>query len=201
MSRFADGINDGEDQYTINSVTYKGLAWRIIMGSIFVDRVYWRFFTITVDYNRSHIELLLNDVYLSLISNWSLLLWYLSATTWTESDSYIMTDGQLVSLCWNKEPFWGLRADFYYYQTVACLLMWDDLSDESTGLTFTIAAGSRQRSYSRVRVPWDSRPYFTVSDLRLPFLSPPTIRRVTVDVFKPHLHTGHYLNSRIYCLL
>jgi hypothetical protein len=27
------------------------------------------------------------------------------------------------------------------------------------------------------------RPYFTVSDLRLPFSSPPTTRRVTVEVF------------------
>jgi hypothetical protein len=41
-------------------------------------------------------------------------------------------------------------------------------------------------SFSRVRVPWYSRPYFTVSDLRLPFSSPHTIRRVTVEVFDPH---------------
>jgi hypothetical protein len=32
------------------------------MGSGFDDWVYWHFFTITVDYNSSHIELLLNDV-------------------------------------------------------------------------------------------------------------------------------------------
>jgi hypothetical protein len=38
---------------------------------------------------------------------------------------------------------------------------------------------------SRVRVPWDSWPYFTVSDSRLPFSSPPTTRRVTVEVFDP----------------
>jgi hypothetical protein len=37
------------------------------------------------------------------------------------------------------------------------------------GLSFTIAAGPRQRIYSRVRVPWDSRPYFTVSDRDFPF--------------------------------
>jgi hypothetical protein len=43
--------------------------------------------------------------------------------------------------------------------------MWGALSDERTGMTFTIAAGPRQRSNSRVRIPWDSRPYFTVSDL------------------------------------
>jgi hypothetical protein len=42
-----------------------------------------------------------------------------------------------------------------------------------------------QRSLSRIRVPWDSRPYFTVSDLRLPFSSPPTTRKVTVEVFDP----------------
>jgi hypothetical protein len=46
--------------------------------------------------------------------------------------------------------------------------MWGALSDERTGLSFTIAAASRQRSHSRVRVSRDSRPYFTVSDSRLP---------------------------------
>jgi hypothetical protein len=53
------------------------------------------------------------------------------------------------------------------------------------GLSFTIDAGPRQRSHPRVRVPWDSRPYFTVSDSRFPFSSPPTTRRVTVEVFEP----------------
>jgi hypothetical protein len=36
------------------------------------------------------------------------------------------------------------------------------------GLSFTIAPGLRHRSHSQVRVPRDSRPYFTVSDSRLP---------------------------------
>jgi hypothetical protein len=36
-----------------------------------------------------------------------------------------------------------------------------------------------------VLVPLDLRPHFTVSDLRLPFSSPPTTRRVTVEVFDP----------------
>jgi hypothetical protein len=58
-------------------------------------------------------------------------------------------------------------------------------SDERTGLSFTIAAGPRQRSHSRIRVPWDSRPYFTVSDSGLPFLSPPTTRRATVELVDP----------------
>jgi hypothetical protein len=34
---------------------------------------------------------------------------------------------------------------------------------------FVYAAGPCQRSLSRVRVPWDSLPYFTVSDVRLLF--------------------------------
>jgi hypothetical protein len=37
----------------------------------------------------------------------------------------------------------------------------------------------------RVRFPWGYRPYFTVSHLRLRFLSPPTTRRATVGVFDP----------------
>jgi hypothetical protein len=50
---------------------------------------------------------------------------------------------------------------------------------------FLYAAGPCQRSLSRVRVPEYSRPYFTVSDLRLPLSSSPTTRRVTVEVFDP----------------
>jgi hypothetical protein len=94
-----------------------------------------------------------------------------------------MTDGQPVSLSWNKALVWGLRPDFCYYQTDAGLLMWGALSNERTGLSLTIAAGPRQTSHSGVRVPWDSRPYFTVSDSRLSFSSPPTTRRATVEAF------------------
>jgi hypothetical protein len=103
----------------------------------------------------------------------------------TESESYVTTDGQPASLSWNKAPFWGLRPDLYYCLKVAGLLILGALSNERTGLLFTIAAGSRQRSHFRVRIPYDSWPYFTVSYLRLPFSSPPTTRRVTVEVFDP----------------
>jgi hypothetical protein len=103
----------------------------------------------------------------------------------SESESYVTTDGQSASLSWNKAPIWGSRSDLYYCQTVAGLLMWGALSDETTDLSFTIAASPRQRSHSRVRVPWDSRLYFTVLYLRLPFSSPPTTRSVTVEVFDP----------------
>jgi hypothetical protein len=94
-------------------------------------------------------------------------------------------DCQSASLSWNKAIIWGLRPDFYYCETVAGLLMWGALFDERTSLSFAIAAGTRQRSYSRVRVPWSSPPYFTVSDSRLPFPSPPTTRRTTMEVFDP----------------
>jgi hypothetical protein len=40
-------------------------------------------------------------------------------------------------------------------------------SDERTALSFTVAADPRQNSLSRVQEPWDSRPYFIVSDSRL----------------------------------
>jgi hypothetical protein len=40
-----------------------------------------------------------------------------------QSEPYVTTDGQSASLSWNKAPVWGLQPDFYYYQTVAGLLM------------------------------------------------------------------------------
>jgi hypothetical protein len=52
--------------------------------------------------------------------------------------------------------------------SVVSFLVSGALSDERTGLPFTAAAGSRQRSHSQVGVPRDSWPYFTVSDSRLP---------------------------------
>jgi hypothetical protein len=59
------------------------------------------------------------------------------------------------------------------------------ISDERTSLSSVYAVGPRQRSISRVPVPWGSWLYFTVSDLRLPSSSLPTTRRVTVEVFDP----------------
>jgi hypothetical protein len=160
----------------------------------------------------------------------------LIARSESESGSYITTDGQSVSLSWNKAPILGLRPELCYCQTFAGLFMWGALSDERTdlslslmlrptvsqpvclgikhpsgaydqifitfvtvtvlflwgafsdersGLSFLCAAGPCQRSRPRVRVPWDLKPYFTVSDSRLPFSSPPTTRSVTVEVFDP----------------
>jgi hypothetical protein len=68
--------------------------------------------------------------------------------------------------------------------------MWGALSDERTGLSFTIAAGPHQRSHSRVRVPWDSRPYFTLSDSRLPFFVGFYDLQGYGGGIRPRLHTG-----------
>jgi hypothetical protein len=81
------------------------------------------------------------------------------------------------SLSWNEAPIWSLWPDLYFSQTAAGLLMWSALSDETKGLSFTTAAGPRQRSHCWVRVSWDSWQYFIVSNSRRPFLSPPTSRR------------------------
>jgi hypothetical protein len=93
---------------------------------------------------------------------------YRLCLTESRSQSYVMTDGQLASLSSCQGSIWGPKPDFCYCQTVAGLLMWGALSDERTGLSFTIAAGLRQGSHSQVLVPRDSRPYFTISDSRLP---------------------------------
>jgi hypothetical protein len=79
----------------------------------------------------------------------------------------------------------SVLADIYNCLTVTVLFLWGTLSDERTDLSFVPAAGPYQRSLSRVRVPWDSRPHFTLSDLRLPFSSLPPTRRVTVEAFDP----------------
>jgi hypothetical protein len=64
-------------------------------------------------------------------------------------------------------------------------------------VSFAVPASPRQRSHSQVLVPWDSRPYFTVSNSRLLFLSLPTNRRVTDKVFHP-VCTRDTLESEIY---
>jgi hypothetical protein len=46
----------------------------------------------------------------------------------SQSQSYVTTDARLASLSWNKASIWGLRADLYYCQTIAGLMMWGTLS-------------------------------------------------------------------------
>jgi hypothetical protein len=96
--------------------------------------------------------------------------------------SYFKTGGlPPISSSWRR-ALWDSQPDLFP-QLNTC--GHSPYTDERMGLSFTTAAGPRQCIHSRVRVPWDSRPYVTVSDSRLPFLSPPTTRRAMVEVFDP----------------
>jgi hypothetical protein len=67
-----------------------------------------------------------------------------------------MTEGQSANLSWCQAPIWGARQDSYYSQMVAGLLRRGALSEERTGMPFTVAADPHQRSHSRVQVSRDS---------------------------------------------
>jgi hypothetical protein len=100
-----------------------------------------------------------------------------------------LTISQPVSLGIEHPPG-GPWPDIYCSSTVTVLFLWGALSDERMSLSYVHAAGTCQRSLYQVRVPWDSPPYFTVSHSRLPFSSPPTTRRVTVEVFDHLVHSS-----------
>jgi hypothetical protein len=89
------------------------------------------------------------------------------------------------SVSFSVEPHLGLMTIYLLWFDRYGPLCRGALSDERTGLSFLYAGGPCQRSLSRVRVPLDTRPYFTVSDSRLSFSLPPTTRRDTVEVFDP----------------
>jgi hypothetical protein len=69
--------------------------------------------------------------------------------------------------------------------------MWGALSDERTGLSFTISAGPRQRSHFWVRVPRESWPYFTVSGSRFPNL----VRQAPVWIYPRNRDAQLYLQA------
>jgi hypothetical protein len=104
--------------------------------------------------------------------------------------SHVTTDGQSASLAWYKAPIRGLRPDFFPFgiwntsNSYALASVGRPLWRED-GSVFCICRWPLPAQSFSVLVPWDLRPYITVSDLRLPFSSPPTTRRVTVEVFDP----------------
>jgi hypothetical protein len=67
--------------------------------------------------------------------------------------------GNDTSVCSKRRNFLRCHRQKRTFGNIAFLSR-QTLFDEKTELSFTIAAGPRQRSHSRVRVPWDSRPYF-----------------------------------------
>jgi hypothetical protein len=99
----------------------------------------------------------------------------------SQSKSYFTTGGlPPVSSFWLRAP-WDSRPDFFSQLNTCC---------HSPYITSPLTRGwvchlelllSLARAFILwSKVQWDSRPYFTVSDSRLPFLSPPTTRRATV---------------------
>jgi hypothetical protein len=63
-----------------------------------------------------------------------------------------LTVSQSVSPC--VEPHLGSWPDIYYSLTFTVFFLCGAVSVERTGLSFVYAAGLRQRSLSRIRVPW-----------------------------------------------
>jgi hypothetical protein len=72
---------------------------------------------------------------LSLSISFSFYDWLLSQS---QSQSYVTSDGQSSSLSWRQAPIWGPITDVGYCQTVECLLMQGALSDERSGMSFTM---------------------------------------------------------------
>jgi hypothetical protein len=70
-------------------------------------------------------------------------------------------------VCPGVKPHLGTKTRVLLLSDSCGFMMWGILSDERAGLSFIIAAGSRQRSNSQVRIPRDSWPNFTVADSRL----------------------------------
>jgi hypothetical protein len=85
----------------------------------------------------------------------------------SQSQSHFTTGG-LPPICssWRQAP-WDLRPDFSFQINTCGHSPYVTSSLERMCLSFTIAAGPRQRIHSQVRVPQESWPHFTVSDSRL----------------------------------
>jgi hypothetical protein len=87
----------------------------------------------------------------------------------SQSQSYFKNGGLLPNSSSWRRASRDSRPEFFFIEHLRSYPLLNILSDERVGVSFTIAAGPRQRIRSRVRVPWDSPTYFTVSDLRLPW--------------------------------
>jgi hypothetical protein len=104
-----------------------------------------------------------------------------------------------LSVSLGVEPHLGLMTSIYYCLTVMVLFFVGRPLWREGGPVFCICCWPLPASLSWVRVPWNSLPYFAVSDLRLPFSSPPTTRRVTVEVFDPASTRVSWIESESEC--
>jgi hypothetical protein len=137
---------------------------------------------------------------------------YYSTYSEPESESELLYDWRFTAnqLVLGTSPFRLTTSIFFQLNT--CGQSWCNiLSNERMGLSFTIAAGPRQRSHSRVWLmttfyclrfetcpTWRARSPYLYHPGRgwptyiprhwVPFSSPPTTRRATVEVFDPPQH-------------
>jgi hypothetical protein len=116
-----------------------------IMDSRPGDWFYWHFFAITIDYSAITSQITRTCSILVLVLCCILLSLY-SQLLSVQSQSYIATDGQSVSL--------GVEPHIYYSLTVEVLFLWDALSDERTGLHLymLLALASKLASQSLIHV-------------------------------------------------
>jgi hypothetical protein len=148
--------------------------------SVLDDWIYWHFF---YNYNQLQ-QLTINDCRRRVSS---LPLWRMTngESLRVESSLMLRSMSPSASLSWNIIAIWGLWPDFYYCQTVAGLLIWDALSEEGAGLSFKIAACPRASAVILGSESQGTRDHILFSQIRDPFSSPTTTRRVTVEVFDP----------------
>jgi hypothetical protein len=94
----------------------------------------------------------------------------------------------LYYLSWKGAPVWGTRPDFYYCQIIAGFLMWGALSNERTGLSFTIAPGLASA------VIFGSESHGTRDHILLSQIRDFPFRRLGLAGirwrYRPRLHTG-----------
>jgi hypothetical protein len=180
-----------------NIVTCRGVRVTDIVSSRFdwLDLLYVTI-TISLDYNSSHIWPLLDNESLTVvwIFHWRLVFSSLSFCRILSPFEWVLYYDRRPVCLGIKHPSGAYDQIFITVKTVACFLMLGALSDERTILSFTIAAGPRQRIHFRDRVPWDSWPHFTVSDSRLPFSSPPMVEVSSFGQFSPW---GRFWSNRM----
>jgi hypothetical protein len=105
--------------------------------------------------------------------------------TGSVSESYVTTDGESASLFWTKHPSGDY--DKIFITVTQLRVCWCGALFLTRGrvcrfqLLLALASAVILESW----VPWNLLPYLTVSNWRLPFSSPPTTRRATVEVFDP----------------
>jgi hypothetical protein len=118
----------------------------------------------------------------------------------SQSQSHIATDSQSVSKSWYRAPS-GANDQIFIsvWQLRSCSVgrpLWRE-----DGFVFLCAACPCQRSLSRVLVPWDLRPYFTVSRFETSLFVASYDSQGHGGGIRPRLHTGSLSNvkSKSHC--